>query len=326
MEYPFISVVIPVYNVEEYLDASLCSILQQTIQDIEIITINDGSQDSSLQILERYALKDSRVKVVSQENKGLSTARNTGLKLATGKYVYFFDSDDILQTTALETISKLAESTQAQIVHFFSSEIDESGNQLNRKNKHSGILQINPVVGQKFMLSIFNKGKYATNVQKYFYENKFLKEHQLTFPDGYIHEDESFTMIALCLAERVVSTDEALLLKRFRRNSIMSSERGISNVKGWVRASIDLADFSQKHTFPANIKAIIDFKITKLLNHGLRLMSRLKKKGIVKENITYYFIKEDLKKLGYWRYLQSRFLVLNRVTSKINRIIQRVKK
>ena len=88
------SVVIPVYNVEKYLRECLDSVINQTLKEIEIICVNDGSTDSSLAILEEYAKKDSRISVVSQENSGLSVTRNVGLDLARGKYVYFLDSDD----------------------------------------------------------------------------------------------------------------------------------------------------------------------------------------------------------------------------------------
>ena len=97
-----ISVIIPVYNVENYLEESLDSIINQTFTDLEIICVNDGSTDNSPSILNNYANKDSRINIINQENKGLSAARNSGLDVATGDYIYFFDSDDILELTALE--------------------------------------------------------------------------------------------------------------------------------------------------------------------------------------------------------------------------------
>ena len=91
-----LSVIVPVYNTEKYLRECLDSIINQTFRDIEIICVNDGSTDKSLEILKEYALKDNRIKVITQGNKGQSVARNIGLNNASGKYITFIDSDDYL--------------------------------------------------------------------------------------------------------------------------------------------------------------------------------------------------------------------------------------
>ena len=106
---PKISVIIPVYNVEDYLEECLDSIINQTFKDLEIICINDGSQDNSLNILEEYAEKDNRIKIITTKNQGLSAARNRGLENITGDYVYFIDSDDYLELTAFEELYAVSE-------------------------------------------------------------------------------------------------------------------------------------------------------------------------------------------------------------------------
>ena len=93
---PILSIIFPVYNVEAYLNESLSSILSQDFKDFELIAVNDGSTDNSLSILERYQSLDARLRIISQENKGLSSARNLGLKNARGKYIGFVDSDDMI--------------------------------------------------------------------------------------------------------------------------------------------------------------------------------------------------------------------------------------
>ena len=97
---PEISIIIPVYNVEKYLDECLNSAANQTFENIEIICVNDGSTDGSLEILESHASKDKRIRIISQENKGVSSARNEGLDAARGKYIYFMDSDDYMDLNA----------------------------------------------------------------------------------------------------------------------------------------------------------------------------------------------------------------------------------
>ena len=100
-----ISVVIPVYNVEKYLEQCLDSVIAQSFEDIEVICVNDGSTDSSLEILKRYADNDSRIKIISQKNKGAGAARNVGIENAAGEYVYFMDSDDYLNADAFERLN-----------------------------------------------------------------------------------------------------------------------------------------------------------------------------------------------------------------------------
>lgn len=112
---PKISIIVPVYNVEEYLPDCLDSLINQTFKDIEIICVNDGSPDDSIKILEKYQNKDSRIKIISQENRGLSGARNSGLKIASGEYISFVDSDDWLDLNFFEELYKACTEEDASI-------------------------------------------------------------------------------------------------------------------------------------------------------------------------------------------------------------------
>ena len=113
---PKISVIIPVYNTEQYLEECINSVINQTFKNLEIICINDGSTDNSLNILEKYAQKDSRIKIINQENKGVAQARNSGISICTGKYVFFLDSDDWINVNSLELLFNEAENKNAVIV------------------------------------------------------------------------------------------------------------------------------------------------------------------------------------------------------------------
>ena len=112
-----ISVIVPVYNSEKYLKACIDSIIKQTYTDLEIICVNDGSTDGSLEILREFACMDSRVVVHSQENHGVSTARNVGLKFAHGEFVSFIDSDDEMELDMYELLIQTQNEYQADIVH-----------------------------------------------------------------------------------------------------------------------------------------------------------------------------------------------------------------
>ena len=113
---PLVSVIIPIYNTEDYLREALDSVINQTYKDMEIICINDGSIDGSLKILEEYAQKDNRIVIHNQENKGLPATKNVGVSLARGKYITFVDSDDTISPNTIETSVQIAEEKDCDVV------------------------------------------------------------------------------------------------------------------------------------------------------------------------------------------------------------------
>ena len=113
---PKVSIIVPVYNVEKYLDRCMESLLNQTLKDIEIILVDDGSPDNCPQMCDDYAKKDSRVKVVHKANAGLGYARNSGLDVATGEYVAFVDSDDYVELDMYEQMYEASLNYQVQMV------------------------------------------------------------------------------------------------------------------------------------------------------------------------------------------------------------------
>ena len=117
-----VSVILPVYNASDYLHQCMDSIVGQTLKDIEIICVDDGSTDNSLDILKEYEQKDKRVKVIQQKNAGAGAARNNGLSIATGEYLSFLDSDDFFEPDMLEKAYEKAKGSNAQIVVFRSDQ------------------------------------------------------------------------------------------------------------------------------------------------------------------------------------------------------------
>lgn len=114
---PKVSIIVPIYNVEKYLDRCMQTLLNQTLKDIEIILVDDGSPDHCPQMSDEYAKNDPRVKVVHKNNGGLGYARNSGLDVATGEYVAFVDSDDFTSVEAYDTLYKVAKEQNADIVY-----------------------------------------------------------------------------------------------------------------------------------------------------------------------------------------------------------------
>lgn len=125
-----VSVIIPVYNVEPYLKQCMDSVVGQTLKDIEIICVDDGSTDGSLDILREYAAEDNRIQIIEQKNAGAGAARNNGMRHATGKYLSFLDSDDFFEPRMLEKAYDLAEKDQADFVAYKSDSIIQRRNSL----------------------------------------------------------------------------------------------------------------------------------------------------------------------------------------------------
>ena len=177
-----ISVIVPVYNVEEYISVCLDSLLKQSFSDFEVIAVNDGSTDNSAAILAKYAAKDSRIKVLYQENQGLSGARNAGLKHQTGCYVCFLDSDDYLAPTALEHIYNNV-SMSTDIVVYGYQKVDAEGNRISGANFGDRTL-----VNDTAFRSVLSHTISPMACNK-LYRASLFSDNGISFPMGLLHED-----------------------------------------------------------------------------------------------------------------------------------------
>ena len=211
---PLVSVVIPVYNVEKYLRECVDSVINQTYRQIEIILIDDGSTDSGGDICEKYALIDSRIKLIHQENQGLGHARNVGMGEATGKYVIFLDSDDYWKLTALEELAEEAEKKDLQVIVFAAQPFCDGIDQ-HKGPSYSHTVQNNQVKNGAESLS-FSKshGEYYAQACLRFYRLDYLRDNGFRFDEGIIHEDESFSFLAYVHADRVECLGERYYYRR----------------------------------------------------------------------------------------------------------------
>ena len=188
-----ISIIIPVYNVEDYLERCLDSIIHQSYKNIEIIVINDGSTDSSLKILEKYALKNSRIIIVNQENKGLSGARNIGVEKAIGDYIWFVDGDDFIDNDACERLISFVEKENQDLDILVFGKKDEY---LNNKSISlpKKICQKKYLSGQEYFKENIRNGNYRTNVCDKWVRRKLITDNNLTFVNGKLYEDMLFSL------------------------------------------------------------------------------------------------------------------------------------
>lgn len=185
-----ISVIIPIYNVERFLRQSVDSVLNQTYKNLEIILVDDGTKDSSDKICDEYSKIDNRIKVIHKENGGLSTARNAGLDIATGKYVMFLDADDFFEPNSCEVLYNEIEKRQADFV---------VGNYIHVT--HDGIKWENPLFDpnlyDNFKLSItdYQKSFFVMNsvVWNKIFRRDFIEKHNLRFIPKALAEDAIFS-------------------------------------------------------------------------------------------------------------------------------------
>lgn len=218
-----VSVVVPVHNCSNYLIECMDSITAQELREIEIICVDDGSTDDSLEILQYYASKDDRVQVVHQENRYAGVARNEGMKRATGKYLVFWDGDDFFEPSALRMLYEQAQKEDADICVCGAHRYDEDTGEILRTN----VYLKTEYLPEKAAFSKEDIPKYiftfATNVPwNKMFKRTFIEEHQLRYQDLKQANDTYFVMMAMFLAERITTVNQRPIYYRFNNASSLT--------------------------------------------------------------------------------------------------------
>lgn len=218
-----VSVIVTVYNVGKYLSECLDSIINQTLTDIEIICINDGSRDNCLEILNNYSKIDSRIKIINQKNKGLSQARNNALEYVTGEYTYFIDGDDILKLDALEKLYNLACDKNTDFIIFKIINFDDKTKEFSKtdyfeakklsKRVKSKVFNYEDILDIVFSIPVSVPGN--------FYKSKFVQNFK--FIENMLFEDNLFFAECIFNANRVYFLNQHLYYRRIRQNSITTT-------------------------------------------------------------------------------------------------------
>lgn len=224
---PKLSVIIPVYNVADYLDVCLESLLNQSLPDIEFICINDGSTDDSLDILNKYAKNDSRIKVYTQENLGPGIARNRGIKIASGEYIAFVDPDDWVEKDAFMQLYNFAVQQNAQVVQFDYIEHNEKLGIVKEYNFADFLLK-------RFKFDIRSNVYYTwrdlkdgclrytdMHVWRRIYRKEFVDKYNISFAPTRHGEDHLFVNAVTLNAEKIFYLEKYLYHYRRRENSLV---------------------------------------------------------------------------------------------------------
>lgn len=218
---PLVSIIVPVYNSERYLPTLLDSLLSQTYHNLEVICINDGSKDSSLQILNDRSSQDARVVVVDKENSGAAATRNVGLDRATGEFLCFVDSDDYVMPTAIERLVGIAVEHYADAVIFDMDNFDDATGETSPTNAVVKEFVPSRTVFKLKDVPNFYKRIVGFTVNK-LYRSSYLNDIHLRFPQLRAHEDMPFTYVALSAARTLYYLDETLYYYRRSREGSLS--------------------------------------------------------------------------------------------------------
>lgn len=228
---PLISVVVPVYNVELYLDKCVESIVNQTYRNLEIILVDDGSPDQCPAMCDAWCVRDSRIRVIHQSNGGLSAARNTGIRAATGELIGMIDSDDYIVPDMYEKMLSALQKSKADMCICAFRKVDENGDPIDTED----ISLPNETLSREEAFGKIGKWYYVTAVNK-LYKRAIFQEH--LFPVGKLHEDEYTVHYFVGQCQRIVTISDELYFYFQRSTSIMGNETNVKHLDG-VYALLD---------------------------------------------------------------------------------------
>ena len=298
---PRVSVIIPVYNVEKYLRECLDSIVNQTLREIEIICVDDGSTDGSPEILREYGEKDCRITIISQENRGISSARNHGADIASGEYFYFMDGDDILERDALSRLYQLSEEKSLDVLYFDGESFFETEelkeikkNYITyyaRKGDYSRVM-----TGPQMLHEMIAMDEYRSSLCLQFISSVHYRQENLRFEEGIIGEDNIFTFQCIMPAHRVYHMKEAFFHRRVRGNSVMTSAGKFEQVYGFFAGYLAIErafrdnQLNQEDAEGLSMLVRMRLRLTRKLYHDLEPEYKLCFEALKPEEKTYFLM------------------------------------
>ena len=300
-----LSIVVPVYNVEKYVAECLESLLQ--LDDAEIIVVNDGSSDSSLEVVVGIQQRNKNIKVITQENAGLSAARNSGLMACTGDYVYFVDSDDIANDFGVSEAYDYAKKKNLDIAQCH-IEVFKDGafNERHlfrdvRYRKNSEILN-----GDKYFKRYVRSGEFPIPVFSNIYKRSYLLKHDLCFLNGVIHEDVEWVPRVFSMAGDVAFLNKTICYYRIREGSITNEQmlskgsRSLDSLLVILKRYTD-NDFTKKYF--NNNKSLKKLWIVKIYLDALKEVKRQRENGFDNTDKIDLLNSLALKELGFRYYM-----------------------
>ncbi len=319
-----VSIIVPIYNTEKYLKKCLDSLVSQTLKDIEIICVNDGSTDSSIQILEEYKNKDTRIKVINKENSGYGNSMNIGISSASGEYIGIVESDDFVKNNMFEDLYELAKNNDLDLLKSDFYYYTTKDNQSRKAGK----------IKKELQGKVFNIGddpaivKMMPSIWSAIYKRTFLIENGINFLEtpGASYQDTSFAFKALVSAERMMFTGEAYLYYRQdnENSSVKSKEKVYAVSTEWD----EISRFLDNNLSLKNI--VNDYKLVAQFNgyrwNLIRIDSQYRDEFIELFSKTFceYYAKGEIREKFYKKINKNEFQMLLNNKQKYRKYIDKL--
>ena len=325
---PKVSIIIPVYNSEKYINDLTDSLRNQTLKDIEIIFIDDGSVDNSKEIIKKYQNQDERIKYFYQQNQGGGAARNLGIENASGDYLLFLDSDDIFETDVAEQLYNRAVETNSDIVISLYKVLDTpTGKIFNNKGINKKIItDKNSVIS--FSDINFNFQISNPSLWNKLYKRDFIVSHNIKCSSSKIINDVKFYMMSLMFSKRIAFSDKELLTYRAQNNNSVSKNRGIKLINSLPVYKEIYYEFKQRNLFN-QVKEQYTKMIIDTIKHEIGFpvdedtITELNK--ILSEEPFYRLSKSELKDLFGTKKIIKNYILykaINLITLNLNKSLQ----
>ena len=319
---PKVSVLIPAYNVEKYVEECLDSILDQTMQDFEIICVDDCSTDGTLRILREYEERDDRIHVYTHDvNKGQSAGRNLALSKASGMYVYMMDSDDKLVPGALEELYLAVSKDNLDLIGFETENFaDDMTFESNARIKTLTYRDTEVLSGREALTYCMDTESFSLSVPTFMMRREYLNENSIRFVEGILHEDVGYILELIVRAERVRFLHKVYFLRRIRANSTMTVGFTDKNIEGYIRSFYRSFDLENESEIREALDGEPEFerayrkwqrdifgRLNQLYEQNSNVISQMKG-GNVTEEIRRIF---EIVKLSHYRFDENEIKALN---------------
>ncbi|MDE7201234.1 MAG: glycosyltransferase [Lachnospiraceae bacterium] len=288
-----VSVIIPIYNVEKYIAECVESVQKQTLKEIEIICVNDGCSDISMQIVETMASEDKRINIINKMNGGASSARNAGLEETKGEYIYFLDSDDYIMPETLENLYSQAMENNLDCIYFDAIAFFETEEVKNDNIEYESYYvrkedYPDTYDGMELFYQMLINDDFKVSPWLQLIKSDVLKCNNIIFYNGIIHEDNLFSFQVITCSHRVMYKKKAYYMRRVREGSVMTTKQPIKSAYGYYICITEIVDMLAKRQFSKHEMIVIEQFLSSLQTTAMNAMN---------EKIGYYDIFEVLE--GY---------------------------
>ena len=305
-----LTIIIPIYNVEKYIYGTLASIYGQKCDEstFEVVVVNDGTPDNSMEIVDSFSKKYSNLTIINQKNQGLSCARNAGLKIASGEYIWFVDSDDQIAPNSINLVIESIRSNNAEIIGF---------NVIKHKENTNEECIERPMTKKVLEYGRLYSGKQASKwmqigmVQRFVFQKEFLTSYNLSFLPNIYYEDNELMVKAIVYAKKILLIDQVSYFYLVRQKESIMSEIRIRSLRDVLTIIDSWETFVLSNKFDGWVKQYVRSNIFSQICWNIFVGTKTKKEDIA---LFYLRNKKKWKRLMFFNFIMScRFITKSRV-------------